>query len=96
MYSPPLELTLIPLSHRRARAAAAVTAAGLIVSLAACTPATSSPAASAPAERVAGLPGSHIHGMAVNDQPGQILLATHEACSTSPAPPPPESARAMT
>ncbi|MEY9776329.1 F510_1955 family glycosylhydrolase [Arthrobacter sp. MW3 TE3886] len=69
---------MIASSLRRARAAAAVTAAGLIVPLGACTPATTGLASSSPADSVSGLPGSHIHGMAVNDQTGQILLATHE------------------
>ncbi|PVZ61248.1 hypothetical protein C9424_00195 [Arthrobacter sp. H-02-3] len=60
------------------RAAATVAAAGLIVSLAGCTPGTTNPASSAPAKSAFGLPSAHVHGMAVNDQTGQILLATHE------------------
>jgi photosystem II stability/assembly factor-like uncharacterized protein len=69
---------LIASSLFRARSAAAVTAAGLILALSACAPATTNPASSATAASVAGLPGTHVHGLAVNDQTGQLLLATHE------------------
>ncbi|MGG5173261.1 F510_1955 family glycosylhydrolase [Pseudarthrobacter sp. J1738] len=60
----------------------ATAAAGLLLALSACTPASSTPA-SAPAspstnDAAAGLPGAHIHGLSVNGATGQVLLATHE------------------
>lgn len=86
---------MISPSLLRARATAALAAAGLMLSLASCTPASDGPAVSTPSKALPGLPSTHIHGMAVNDKTGQLLLATHEACSTSPAPLPSKSARAM-
>ncbi len=63
--------------YRSASAAAAATA--LLLTVAACTPA-SPPAAStaAPTNSATGLPSSHIHGLAVNRETDQVLLATHE------------------
>lgn len=57
-------------------------AAGLLLALSACTPASSTPA-SIPAspstnDATTGLPGAHIHGLSVNGETGQVLLATHE------------------
>lgn len=67
------------ITSSRARSAAALTAAGLIITaVAACAPAATSPAPPAPAASVAPLPGTHVHGLAVNDRTGQLLLATHE------------------
>ncbi|MET3175654.1 UNVERIFIED_ORG: photosystem II stability/assembly factor-like uncharacterized protein [Arthrobacter sp. UYCu721] len=63
--------------YRSASAAAAATA--LLLTVAACTPA-SSPAAStaAPTNSATGLPSSHIHGLTVNRETDQVLLATHD------------------
>lgn len=73
-----------PVSARTAAAAAAAAAAALIVALSACTPAaTDSPSgggsATAPAAGAApGLPSAHVHGLSVDGETGQVLLATHE------------------
>lgn len=63
--------------YRSASAAAAATA--LLLTVAACTPA-SPPAAStaAPTNSATGLPSSHIHGLTVNRETDQVLLATHD------------------
>ncbi|QHK20225.1 exo-alpha-sialidase [Pseudarthrobacter psychrotolerans] len=63
--------------YRSASAAAAATA--LLLTIAACTPAAS-PAAStaAPTNSATGLPSSHIHGLTVNRETDQVLLATHD------------------
>lgn len=62
-------------------------AAAALLTVAACaaptsqTPATSPPAASA-------LPGTHVHGLTVNGETGQVLLATHDGlfdATSSPA-----------
>ncbi|MDN4643953.1 F510_1955 family glycosylhydrolase [Arthrobacter sp. PsM3] len=58
----------------RPRLAAATTAAALILALSACTPASPSISSAA-----AGLPSAHVHvhGLSVNGETGQVLLATH-------------------
>lgn len=63
---------------RHRRPAAALAAAGaLLLTLSACSPGTASgPDAASPA--ASGLPSSHAHGLSVNSETGQILLATHE------------------
>lgn len=69
---------MISPSPLRARAAATLAAAGLLLSLASCTSAPGGPAVPTPPQAVSGLPGTHVHGMAVNGKTGQLLLATHE------------------
>lgn len=65
-------------SHRYLPAAAAA----LVLLLTACstgTPAGTSPSAGAGASGTeSGLPSSHVHGLSVNRETDQILLATHE------------------
>ncbi|MEV8132746.1 MULTISPECIES: F510_1955 family glycosylhydrolase [Pseudarthrobacter] len=61
----------------RGRSAAGLTAAAaLLLTLSACssgpTPGT------APSTAAAGLPSSHVHGLSVNRETDQVLLATHE------------------
>ncbi|QYF91039.1 F510_1955 family glycosylhydrolase [Arthrobacter sp. PAMC25284] len=80
--------------RRRPHAAAlTVAAAASILVLSACTPAatdsrpgTGSDTSAAAA--VSGLPSAHVHGLSVNGETGQVLLATHEGLfdvSGSPA-----------
>ncbi|WP_427007722.1 F510_1955 family glycosylhydrolase [Pseudarthrobacter sp. H2] len=68
-----------PPTPRLRPAAISAAAAALVLSLTACTPA-SVPAAGAPSSAGAatGLPSAHIHGLSVNGETGQVLLATHE------------------
>lgn len=63
--------------HRPAAVSAA--AAALLLTLSACTPGptTGSPGG-APSTAASGLPSSHVHGVSVNRETGQVLLATHE------------------
>ncbi|CCQ47521.1 BNR/Asp-box repeat family protein [Pseudarthrobacter siccitolerans] len=60
----------------RGRSAAGFSAAALLLTLSACS--SGSPAATAPSTAAAGLPSSHVHGLSVNPQTDQVLLATHE------------------
>lgn len=63
------------------RPAAALTAAALLLTLSACTPGGTpgTPGAgSAPATAASELPSSHVHGLSVNRETDQVLLATHE------------------
>lgn len=57
--------------------AALVSAAGLLLPLAACAP---NPVPASPLSSSAGaaLPSAHVHGLAVNSETGQLLLATHD------------------
>ncbi|MEO5320959.1 exo-alpha-sialidase [Arthrobacter sp. CC3] len=64
---------------RHRRTAAVVTAAALLLALSACASGSAtSTSASVPATASSGLPSSHVHGLSVNAETGQILLATHE------------------
>lgn len=61
----------------RGRSAAGFSAAAaLLMTLSACS--SGSPAATAPSTAAAGLPSSHVHGLSVNPETDQVLLATHE------------------
>lgn len=61
----------------RGRPAAALTAAAaLLLTLSACT--SGSTPGTAPSTAVTGLPSSHVHGLSVNRETDQVLLATHE------------------
>lgn len=66
----------MPFSPSSSLRAAAV-AAALILALSACAPATD-PAADPSTPAAAALPGTHIHGLSVNADTGQVLLATHD------------------
>lgn len=68
------------LSTFRVRAAAVTaTAAALILTMSACTPAAApAPGPSSPTGATTGLPSAHIHGLGINGETGQVLLATHE------------------
>jgi photosystem II stability/assembly factor-like uncharacterized protein len=60
-------------------ASTAAAAAVLLLAVTACAPASpGSSAIPAPATSASGLPGSHVHGLSVNRETDQILLATHE------------------
>jgi len=62
-------------------AAALAAAAALMLTLSACTqgPTSGTPAAgTAPSTAASGLPSSHVHGLSVNRETDQVLLATHE------------------
>jgi photosystem II stability/assembly factor-like uncharacterized protein len=63
-----------------ARAVAVMAAAAaLILTVSACTPAASAPVtASTSTNAATGLPSAHVHGLSVNGQTGQVLLATHD------------------
>jgi hypothetical protein len=70
-----MPLSFIP---RLRSAAVTAAAAALVLSLSACVPA-SVPADPTPRQSASnGLPGAHIHGLSVNGETGQVLLATHE------------------
>lgn len=74
---------LHPFTRPRPAAALAATAA-LILTLSACSPGT--PAAG-PATAASGLPSSHVRGLSVHRDTGQVLLATHDGlfdANTSP------------
>nr|WP_012311488.1 hypothetical protein [Arthrobacter sp. AK-1]ABR66956.1 hypothetical protein [Arthrobacter sp. AK-1] len=61
----------------RGRSAAGLTAAAaLLLTLSACT--SGPPTGTAPSSAAAALPSSHVHGLTVNPETGQVLLATHE------------------
>ncbi len=76
----------MPLSfHRRPHAAVGTAAAAAVIfALSACAPSANdtSPASgttsSAAAGAASGLPSAHVHGLSVNGDTGQVLLATHE------------------
>ncbi|KRE81593.1 F510_1955 family glycosylhydrolase [Arthrobacter sp. Soil763] len=74
-------------STPRSRTAAAVAAAaGLAISLSACSPAAA-PAVPAASTASTGLPDAHVHGLSVNPATGRLLLATHDGLydvTTSP------------
>ncbi len=72
-------------SRRRPHAAVGTAAAAAVIfALSACAPAAteSAPAAgsesSAAAGSAPGLPSAHVHGLSVNSETGQVLLATHD------------------
>ena len=52
-------------------------AAGLILSLAACVPASAPSAGTASQTAQSALPSAHVHGLSVSGDTGQVLLATH-------------------
>jgi photosystem II stability/assembly factor-like uncharacterized protein len=82
-------MSLHTFTRTRKAAAAAASSLLLLAVVAACAPA--SPRASglpAPATSASGLPGSHVHGLTVNRETGQVLLATHDGLfdvTTQPA-----------
>lgn len=65
---------LHPSSRQRPAAVLAATAA-LLLTVSACT---SGSTTSAHSTAAAGLPSSHVHGLSVNPETDQVLLATHE------------------
>lgn len=67
-----------PIVSRFRPAAALTAAAAMILALSACQPA-GAPADAATSQRSAqGLPSTHVHGLSVNSETGQVLLATHD------------------
>jgi photosystem II stability/assembly factor-like uncharacterized protein len=61
----------------RGRPAAGLTAAAaLLLTLSACS--SGSPTGTTPSSAAAALPSSHVHGLSVNRETDQVLLATHE------------------
>lgn len=75
-----------------ARSAAALAAATLILTLSACSPGSSTgapEAAGTPSTAdSSGLPSSHVHGLSVDRETDQVLLATHDGLfdlTTTPA-----------
>jgi hypothetical protein len=71
----------MPISRKTVRRAAAVSAstAALILALAACTPAPETSAGASTSQQAgSGLPGAHIHGLAVSGDTSKVLLATHD------------------
>jgi len=74
-----MPLPVLPRPSLRPRIAAlAAVAAGVALSLSGCIPA-SVPADPVPRQSASsGLPGAHIHGLSVNGETGQVLLATHD------------------
>jgi photosystem II stability/assembly factor-like uncharacterized protein len=82
-------MSLHTFTRTRKAAAAAASSLLLLAVVAACAPA--SPRASglpAPATSASGLPGSHVHGLTVNRETDQVLLATHDGLfdvTTQPA-----------
>lgn len=66
-------------SLTRSRPAAVLAAAALLFTLSACTSTTDGPeSGTAPSTAASGLPSSHVHGLSVNVETDQVLLATHE------------------
>ncbi|HEY9355516.1 MAG TPA: sialidase family protein [Arthrobacter sp.] len=59
--------------HQPAAALAAATT--LLLTLSACAP---GPSTTAPSTAASSLPSSHVHGLSVNRETDQVLLATHE------------------
>ena len=71
-------MPLHPLTRGRPAAGFAA-AAALLLTLSACTPGSDAPDTdTAPSTAAAGLPSSHVHGLSVNRETDQVLLATHE------------------
>ena len=76
----------MPLFSRRRPRTATMTAAAaaLVLTLSACSPSAADqapgtgPESSAEPGAASGLPSTHVHGLSVNDETGQVLLATHE------------------
>ena len=60
----------------RGRSAAGLTAAAALLTLSACS--SGSPTGTTPSSAAAALPSSHVHGLSVNRETDQVLLATHE------------------
>ncbi|MBT2538458.1 F510_1955 family glycosylhydrolase [Arthrobacter sp. ISL-69] len=60
--------------------AALAAASALLLTLSACTPGASTDpdTGSVPSAAAPGLPSSHVHGLSVNRETDQVLLATHE------------------
>lgn len=69
-----------PFTTRPSAAVVMSSAAALVLALTACTPAAgpSAGASSSTQQAGSGLPSAHIHGLSVNGETGQVLLATHE------------------
>jgi photosystem II stability/assembly factor-like uncharacterized protein len=67
-----------PLKHRSRSAAALAGAAALVLGLAACAAPESSTGAPSSHQTSSGLPSSHVHGLSVNADSSQVLLATHD------------------
>jgi len=65
-------------SPRHRPVAALAAASALLFTLSACTPGATAAPGATPAPAASGLPSSHVHGLSVNSETGQILLATHE------------------
>lgn len=66
-------------------AAGLAAAAALLLALSACS--SDPTAGTAPSTAAAGLPSPHVHGLSVNRETGQVMLATHEGLfdvTTSP------------
>ena len=78
-------------SFTRRLPGAALAAAALLFTLSACTPGSTTDrpgAGTAPSIAASGLPSSHVHGLTVIGDTGQVLLATHDGLfdvTTSPA-----------
>ncbi|MCP8999419.1 glycoside hydrolase [Pseudarthrobacter sp. RMG13] len=70
----------MPLHPTTTKPAAALTAAALLLTLSACTPGPTpgTQRGSGPSTTASGLPSSHVHGLSVNRETDQVLLATHE------------------
>lgn len=70
----------MPLSLIKRLRIAAVTAAaaGLVLTISACVPAAVSADPTPPQNAGNTLPNAHVHGLSVNGETGQVLLATHE------------------
>ena len=64
-------------THRRSLAALAA-AASLLLTLPACSPGTAGAPGAAPSKAASAVPSSHVHGLSVNRETDQVLLATHE------------------
>ena len=71
---------------RRSSTALAATAA-LILALSACTPGPTSGAGTAPSAAASDVPSSHVHGLSVNRETDQVLLATHDGLFDVTKPP---------
>ncbi|NSX38529.1 exo-alpha-sialidase [Pseudarthrobacter oxydans] len=75
-------MPLRPLTrHRlnRPRSAAAAATAALMLTLSACAPGTTSgTSGTGPSTAAAEVPSSHVHGLSVDRETDQVLLATHE------------------
>lgn len=71
----------MPISPKAIPRAAAMiaSAATLVLTLAACTPAAEPPAGASPTQHAgSGLPSTHVHGLTVSGETCQVLLATHD------------------